>query len=63
MQEVAEGTRDGVGVAALQALDALFQQFAVGVVAFAAEFDGGAAQGFDGVEDAFALAFLDDGAQ
>ncbi|MNX79547.1 hypothetical protein D3C86_1111780 [compost metagenome] len=60
VQEVAEGARDGVGVAALQALDALFQQFAVGVVAFAAEFDGGAAQGFDGVEDAFAFAFFDD---
>ncbi len=60
VQEVAEGACDGVGVAALQALDALLKQFAVGVVAFAAEFDGGAAQGFDGVEDALAFAFFDD---
>jgi hypothetical protein len=63
VQEVAEGAGDRVGVAVLQALDALLQQFAVGVVAFAAELHGGAAQGLDGVEDALAFAFFDDGSQ
>lgn len=63
VQEIAEGARHRVGVAALQVLDALFQQLAVGGVAFAAEFDGGAAQRLDGVEDAFAFAFGDDFAQ
>ncbi|MCY1508535.1 hypothetical protein D9M68_428480 [compost metagenome] len=63
VQEVAECAGDGVGVAALQALDALLQQLAVGVVALSAEFDGGAAQGLDGVEDALAFAFLDDGSE
>ncbi len=63
VQEIAEGARHRVGVAALQVLDALFQQLAVGGIAFAAEFDGGAAQGLDGVEDAFAFAFGDDFAE
>ncbi len=63
VQEITEGARDRVRVAALQALDALLQQLAVGVVAFAAELHGRAAQGFDRVEDALAFALLDDGSQ
>ncbi|KAG1242872.1 hypothetical protein G6F65_022774 [Rhizopus arrhizus] len=60
VQEVAEGARHRVGVVALQALDALLQQLAVGVDAFPAEFHGRAAQRFYGVEDALAFAFFND---
>ena len=62
VQKVAEGARHRIRVIALQALDALLQQLAVRLIAFATKFHRRAAQRFDGVKDTLAFAFFNNSA-